>query len=422
MGIGLRVVDYNKMLSELPFPPVIVNDLDVNYRDHEDKLNRLLLTNYTGPTFSMEPTCECGKEHGGDRRGKVCKECGTRVLSHVEKDIHSEVWLRVPDDIPAFINPYIYAVLSDRFKDHKVDVMQWLLDPNYVGHFDNIPIIQYLKDAGIRRGLINLHDRFDEIMALLLEFPKNKLKEGYAELVEFIRMNRHLVFTEYLPIPNKMTFVVEKSPTGKFAELKSFVTAIDAVNNIASLKTRLLEPSKAVRENVAIKVVLNLSEFYKQQIKAAHSGKYGQWRKHIFGSRMPFTGRAVISSLNEIHDYDECHAPWGMAVVCLSLHISNVLYKRGYTTNEALAKISKAVRYFDEEIEEIIDDLIANSPHRTALTGKPGLPILINRNPSLLYTNIQMFYVTKVHKQVECPSLSFSPTCYAGLNADLFFL
>lgn len=417
MGVLLKPVDFHRMLSESPYPPIIVNDLDVNYREDEEKLSRLLLTNYSGPTYSMEPSCDCGKEHGGDKRGKICGECNTIVLPHTEKAIHPELWLRVPDGIHAFMSPYAYSVLSNIFKSQKVDVMQWLIDPNYIGQFDRIPVIQYLKDNNIKRGLNYFFEHFKEIIDTLLNFKAYNSKEIKTEVYSFLEICDGILFTQYLPIPNKLTFVTEKSPTGKYAEMKNIGTAIDAVNNITSLKTKLRAPTMQVKENVAVKVILNLASFYRRQITQSHSSKYGWWRKHIFGVRMPFTARAVISSIIGEHDYDEIHYPWGIAVAKFKLHIANYLYKRNYTTNEALAKISKAVRVFDQEIYDILMDMIAKSPYRTSLTGKPGIPIIFNRNPSLLYGSMQLFYITKIDKDVSNPSISFSTLTYSPLNA-----
>lgn len=419
MGVLLKPVDFHRLLAESPYPPIIVNDLDVNYREDEEKLSRLLLTNYSGPTYSMEPSCDCGKEHGGDKRGKICKECGTKVLPHTEKAIYPELWLRVPDGVHAFMSPYVYAVLSQAFKTQKVDVLQWLIDPNYVGQFDRLPIIQYLKENNIRRGLNYFFENFKMIIEVLLDYKAYNSKDMRTDVMSFLEICDGILFTQYLPIPNKINFVTEKSPTGKYAEMKSIGTAIDAVNNITSLKTKLRAPTMQVKENVATKVILNLASFYRRMISDSHSGKYGMWRKHIFGSRMPFTARAVISSIVGEHDYDEIHYPWGAAVAKFKLHIANYLYKRNYTTNEALAKISKAIKVFDQEIYDILEDMIKKSPHRTSLTGKPGIPIIFNRNPSLLYGSIQLFYITKISKDVTNPSISFSTICFNPLNADL---
>ena len=381
MGIFGRSVNFDQLIAKQEHPPVIVNDLDITTAEDRNLRDKLLMTNYQGPTFSMEPSCECGEYKGGDKRGRICPHCHSEVLPHTERKIQSELWIKAPDSVKKLVNPFIFAVLQNAYNTQGgIDVMRWLIDKTY--HVDvtgSVPIKAF-QDAGIKRGLNNFYDNFDRILDILFNgkvFPRNDVRD---ELPRFIEMVREDIFADYLPIPNKISFVTEKSATGKYAEIETIGTAIDAVNSICSLKTRLEAPSPQVEENAAVKAILCLVDFYERQIKNVQGKKEGFWRKLIFGTRMPFSGRAVITSLTEVHDYDELHIPWGLFIVMYRFHIENKLFKRGFTPNQAKGFISRCIREWNPTMREIIDELIEESPYCTH-NGKRGLCCLFNRNP-----------------------------------------
>lgn len=419
MGIFARTVNHDREAANLEQRPVIANDLDISYPEDKKKLDRLLTTNYHGPTFSMEPVCDCGHLKGGDKRGRICPECKTEVLPHTEKKIQSEIWLEVPEGVKAFINPYVYSVLSDAFgvDSGGVDVIRWLVDKTYNGKFENSTVVQALKERGIRRGLNYFCENFDFIIDTLLDNNVMRRNNDRNEIPAFLEVAKDDIFCRYLPIPNKITFVTESSAVGKYAEMEQIGSAIDAVNAILSLKTRIGEPSPAVKENVAVKVILNLASFYRAHIDKTHSGKHGLWRKVIFGTRMPFSGRAVITSLTERHDYDELHQPWGLAIAMWKFHIENKLYKRGFTPNEAKRFIEESVKKVTPLMEEIFDELINESPYQTH-SGKKGLPVIFNRNPTLEIGSIQQFYITHIKRDLNDPSISISVLVLKPLNGE----
>lgn len=423
MGVFGRTVNFDRDIASQEYPPIIVNDLDITRTEDRLLLDKLLMTNYSGPTFSMEPTCECGELRGGDKRGSICPSCHTEVLPHTERKIASELWIRKPDSVQALINPFVFAVLQNIYNTQGgIDVMRWLIDKTYHVRTETLEPLRIMEERmaerNIKRGLNNFVKHFDEIMEILLEgklFPRNSVRD---ELPRFIDMVKEDIFCEYLPIPNKISFVTERSATGKYAEIENFGTALDAVNTICALKTRLELPTPTIEENTAVKVILNLVAFYENQIKKVHGSKEGFWRKLIFGSRMPFSGRAVITSLTEVHDYDELHLPWGLFIAMFRFHIENKLYRRGFTPNQAKGFISRCIHCWDPLMREIINELIAESPYTTH-NGKRGLPCVFNRNPGLLLASMQYFVITVVKNDVTDTSISMSVLILSGMNAEI---
>ena len=80
-GLALDTTNYYAVLNSLKKPPLLVNDLDTNYPEDEELLNKYLLTTYDTATFSMVPSCECGHLVGGHLRGKTCSKCNSEVLA-----------------------------------------------------------------------------------------------------------------------------------------------------------------------------------------------------------------------------------------------------------------------------------------------------------------------------------------------------
>ena len=67
---------------------------------------------------------------------------------------------------------------------------------------------------------------------------------------------------------------------------------------------------------------------------------------------------------------------------------------------------------YDPLIHQFMEELIAE-----ARSGK-GIPILLNRNPSLKRLSIQRLYLTKVKTNVRDKTISLSVLILKGYNAD----
>lgn len=403
-GIILDTVNYPSLLNSLRVPPIFVNDLDRRVQEHAELLDRYLLTNYETATFTMIPSCECGKLVGGYLRGKTCPECHSEVLAHTETPIQSNLWLHVPEGIPAFISPIVYNELTSAFESNKIDVIRWVADVHYKANFDGHPVISYLKAMGVKRGYLYFLENFWMIIDLLLEkrvYTSNSDKR--AHIKQWLMDHQDDIFTPVLPLPNRVSLVVEKTVTGRYSELSKFGGGVEAAMTIASLKTRIEPASIAIKESVTIKSIILLAEHAKNQYKFGLGRKEGFIRKHICGTRMPFTARNVITSLHGIHEYDELHIPWAQAIGLLRLHLTNKFLKAGYTPNEISDILMGHVNKYHPEIDRYLKELIAESKFK-------GIPVVFNRNPTLLRSSIQQFYITKV-KSYDIGDNTISLSC-----------
>ena len=125
-------------------------------------------------------------------------------------------------------------------------------------------------------------------------------------------------------------------------------------------------------------------------------------RRHMFGTRLHWTFRNVIIPLTGIHRYDEIYMPWSTTVNLLKLHIiGRLVYQYGLDMSAAVSKHITALYNYDETIDAIMKNLIAESPGI-------GLPTIINRNPSIKRGACQLVYITKVKTDVNDHTFNIS--------------
>lgn len=412
-GLALDTTDYHAVLNSLKKPPLLVNDLDTNYPEDEELLNKYLLTTYDTATFSMVPSCECGHLVGGHLRGKTCSKCNSEVLTHTEVPIESNLWIKVPDGVVAFMSPTLFSKLSQTFETNKVDVIRWICDIHYKGNFHEVEVINKLREAGVKRGYNNFINNFWEYIDILLR-PRmyTSVSDKRRDIRRWLEDHKDTLFTEFLPLPNRISLVTEKTSTGRYGEILKFGGAVEAARTITSLKTRIDTPSQSAKEAAAFRCVYLLAAYYRAQQKDSLGRKEGLIRKHICGTRMPFSARNVITSLHAEHEYNELHVPWAMAIGLLRLHLTNKLFKDGYSPNEITGLLTGHVNRYHPLIDKYMKELIAESPYK-------GLPCCFNRNPTLLRGSIQQLYITKIKSDdINDNTISLSVMILASYNAE----
>jgi hypothetical protein len=174
-------------------------------------------------------------------------------------------------------------------------------------------------------------------------------------------------------------------------------------------------------------------------ISTKMAGKYGHFRKHMFGARFHGTFRAVIAPFSTPHRGDELHIPWVIGVSTFKTHLINILLSsQKYTFVEVIDKVHIAMSMYDRDVDLALQKLVREAGYKTLdkTTGKkiwidlPGFPVLFNRNPSLATGSILLMYITKVkpclrenpsdpdNVNIGDPTITVSPLVFSCLNAD----
>ena len=402
-GIFVEVIDLDKKLAQLSLEPVIANDLDQTTKEGQIRLNQLLYTKYEGDSLNDIPRCGCGKLEGGQKLGMVCTNCMSEVDFDINRSFESVLWIRAPDGVKAFINPAVWITMSRVMTISKCNALEWLVNPYYKMEPGKqwSDAVKKMIDLGIKRGLNNFHDNFDFIMDTYFNLFPNRRRSIYeVELEAYLKQNRDSIFSKHLPMLSKVGFVVEENDSGVFGD-DVMPLAIDALRIITSIDRSFNTKSLTVREHRAVQCIMRMSEFYTKFVKEHLSRKPGAWRKHVLGGRVHWSGRAVISSLSKVHNYEELHVPWSFACQIFSMHLTNKLLKKGWTPLQIKRHITQHTLVYCPLLDKLFKEIIADSPYI-------GYPCTFGRNPTLARAAIQRLYITKVKTDVRINSISLS--------------
>ena len=412
-GIYLDVIDFDLMMQMSSTPPTFANDLDINELESRRKLQEKLYTHYESDTIDNIPSCSC--QHYKDARyyGMVCDRCGTTVMIPSERPIESALWIRAPEGVLALINPLVYTNLVSTFKKNGVSIIEWMIDPHYKAPRNGHQVIARLEALGIQRGLNYFISHFDAIINILTANTvfSNKKKAPLQRFKAWIERNRENLFPQALPVPSKLSFILEDIEVGRFAD-HAMADALDAVSTIASLNSGVTAPTQQQKENRAVKACAQLASFYEGQCRTTLGDKPGLFRRHVFGTRPAMSFRAVITSLSANHRYDEMHLPWSLAVSLFRVHIYNYLLRMSLSPMEARKHIAEAIVKVDPVVEQILNTLI------TTHSSSCGWPSMFQRNPSLKRLSAQRLFITKVKTDIEDYTIGFSVLVLKGMNAD----
>ncbi|MBE0438164.1 MAG: hypothetical protein IBX57_00155 [Gammaproteobacteria bacterium] len=413
MGVYLKLVNHDQLFSESKSQQHIVNYYDLSNKTQMDELNNIIFTSYNQDSLEILPTCDCGALKGTYNVGLKCSDCNTECLPVTERPLESVLWITTPQGVDTLINPEVWIILQKKFMDGGVNVLEWLTNPRYRVSEEREPVsIKKLKQRNVGRGLNHFYQNFDSLMKLLIDDKIIKLgnQQDRDDLKLFLKENREAIFSKYIPIPSKMAFITESSAMGTYAD-PNMLPAIDAVRTISSIENGVKSLNDKTREVRTVQAIQKLAEYYETFYGKPIGHKSGWFRKHIYGSRTHFSFRAVIASLTDPHDYDEVHLPWGMAVMFLSIHLISKLLKRGFTPNEAKRHIHEHTLKYDILLDELFQELIAESPYK-------GLPIILQRNPSLTRGSAQQLFVTKIKTDPNINTVSVSVLILPAWNAD----
>lgn len=417
MGIFLELVDHDKVFEEEVGPKVIINDIVIKTDCDSNAANDLLFTRFDNDILSNVPTCKCGATHGRRNLHAICPipTCGTPVEFQFSTKLRSNVWLRTPRGIDRLFNVHFWHTLNSHFTKSGFKLLQWVVDPNYkevtVPHKLLAQVSSEMEARGIRRGYNSFVQNFDEVYKILHQamWRHDDKPAALEALANYVAFNRDIMFNDHLPLPNKAMTVVSENHMGSYVSSNGveFVESCRLVMGIDDPDK--MRPVSRVEDRV-IKFLNAMGKYHYEQFKL-FSKKEGPFRRQLYGSRQHFTFRAVISSETNAHTSDEIYIPWAIALVVLRKHITGKLLHRGYTIPEILTLLNEYARKTHPVLREVLDELIAESRWG-------GIPMLLNRNPTLGRGSIRRLRITKVKDDVTDPTITMSILIVRGFNAD----
>lgn len=410
MAVFQELVDFNHMFQCLRETPIIINDLIISSEEDKEELKKLIYTKYTSDMLSILPSCDCGKTQGEQSLGVKCAHCETEVKSQVEESIEPLIWFRRPNGVAKLINPQILIMLNEVFKKSNFEIIPWICDTTYKSHVTQPKILENILATGIVRGYNNFVENFDSIIETLFSFKDFYIRPTANDLKQIIKENRHLIFSDYMPLPNKSLLIIEKNDLGTFMD-NTITGAIDAISMLASIDSPLSIHSVKVKENRTIKSIVKLIDYYQDFNKHTVSGKTGILRRNTLGTRSHYTFRAVATSITGVHHYQDLEIPWGVGVTLFRQHLINKLLKLGYDYNEAVGYLHGHVNRHSDLLKTLFNELITEA-------GYKGIPCVLNRNPGLMMGSVLFLYIKKVKDNIKDQTVSLSVLIIKSLNCD----
>jgi hypothetical protein len=423
MGVRQTLMDFNTAFASVA-NPVILNDLKVMTGDQRAKNEDLTTTIYAQTdVFSNEPKCDCEAITGAYNEGIVCPDCGTPVQDKLSKDLEFKVWFRAPRGVVGLISPLVWVKMVNRFKKDEFSIFRWLSNPDYVPPKEvTSETISRAIELGIPRGYNHLVTNLLPIYDTIFESRYFNVRKGPKEddpLRRLLATRMNMVLTNYLPMPNKALVVREKTATSKEWSDGLTIDLIDILKTVSGIDSDPTRFNDRQLENRTAKVIDKLGcEWFHNVVADFISKKPGLARKNLYGLRVHFSARGVISSLTEEHRYGTILLPWGISLSLFKEHLVAVLLRTInentgflYTPNEAIGLLVSHSDIYNKKIADILDSFIANSPDN-------AIPCFFVRNPTLGRPSTQLMYIAGFKKDPADITISLSILSIIGFNAD----
>ena len=331
--------------------------------------------------FANRYRCECGKTIHKVNDGIKCKYCGTKV-KYVDDNFDYTGWIVLKDPYTV-IHPGLYKSIEFIIgKETLQNILSMEMPKDADGHdmYTEPPSDQPFFNI----GMLEFNKRFDEIMRYYINKKKNKMSY-YEDIIK----HRRSVFTHSIPVFTTLLRPYEMDAKGFYYEDTNSIYIMinkykSKINNETLKIFRQPKPKLQLLYDMQVKV----NELY-ASIEAILSGKKGALRT-LIGGRYNFTSRDVIVADPSLR-IDEVSLPYSALCVLLQQQIINILVKsHSMSYSYAYDFWYKSCIVENNTIKEIIWSLIRNNK-----TGR-GLPLLINRNPTISFSSILQMYCTKM--------------------------
>ena len=342
-------------------------------------------------------SCRCGTIEGEFNLGILCSKCNTKV-TYKGLNLSREGWidLHYPIVNPLFYR-YIRKIIGKTNLD-KILAFKSKLDLN--GNMITNPII-YPYD-GI--GMINFIDHFQEVLDAFFLKKKKKLPNDY----NFIMENQELLFIEKFPvISSKLRPALMINNDLDYHEINNFYNGL--IKNANTLKdlTELEETEINVNSllNKNQELVNSVSDALVDELIT----KDGYIRNSLFGSRLNFSSRLVITPLSGEYSMNELVLPYVAGMELLKpLIVRKIRLLKKVNIFKASQIWQQGLLKFDKFLHKIMSDIIKSS----------NVGVLLNRNPTINLGSILFLKIGAIKEDYNDLTSSISNLLLTLLGAD----
>lgn len=325
--------------------------------------------------------CDCGKTISRINEGTTCPYCHTKV-KYVDDDFGFNGFLVLDDYY--IIHPKMFETLKRFFGAETLNNIIKYNDDKDINGYSNLINPNRTKDEpffGI--GMIAFKERFMEIINYYRNKNKNKIKyyDDIINNIDKVFTQTIVVFTTLLRATKNDPNILKYEPSNELYMIMS--SLVYNINQTGSKVYKAIKPKAELLYDLQCKQ----EEMY-DMILVLLSGKRGKLRG-VFGGRYNFTARVVIVPEPKLR-VDQVIMPYQSMIELEKQRILNVLEKVHGSAALANSIYEDSIRVKNPEIIAIIRQLIKDDS-----TGQ-GIPVLVNRNPTLSYGSIQQMFVVDV--------------------------
>lgn len=310
--------------------------------------------------------CKCGELMGRIYLDIECDKCKEKV-KFMDDDLSYFGWIELKRDYPV-IHLNLYKSMESLVGSKRLNnIIKPLDEKDEDGK--TIKVEKPANEPFYGIGMFDFKDRFDEIMNYYLGRYPNKL-----DIYNDIMANRSKVFCHSIPVYSTLL--------RPFKEEREFLF-YDDTNDLYVMMARLAHVintdnlrifrKRKPKAQLLYDLQMLMNELY-DEIIAILSKKKGEVRS-LFGGRCNFTARNVIIPNPKLR-VEEIKLSYFSLVELLQQVIINILHKSHNMSYDDAYKIwYKSSINVNPNITNIIQGIIDNHDK--------GIPILINRNPTM---------------------------------------
>ena len=328
--------------------------------------------------FMDRYSCQCGNLKSAMNNGLVCEKCNT-ICKFVDDDFAMFGWIEINPEY-AIINPDIYKQLdiffgrSKYIKDKKskrgsvlLNMIDFDQEMDQAGNIIGPKIKNNEPFYGI--GLIDFQKRFDEIMDFY--YNKNKKKEIYDDIMK----DRDKVFIHSIPVYTTLLRPMDiAAETMYYEKTNGYFNMMVRQAQLINKNKRQIDRHPRQKNLQLFRLQMKYMVLYDEVVDILN-GKKGELRNLVSG-RFNFSSRAVIKQNPNLR-IDQVELPYTELVIAEQQRIINILHRTlNISYQEAYDKWFNAVGKVDPTIVNILNDLIKSSGE--------GIPVIINRNPTIV--------------------------------------
>lgn len=404
--------------------PIHLNDFDFNKEEDRNAIVELLRTEYGDNNFETVASCGCKFYRSNIYVGMniTCEHCGDEVTRPLSERIETKVWLKTPPKVSGFLNPAITHVFMDKLntKSPKVNLVEYWINPSLRAEkrFRDMSnpayriamrLESFRSNLGIDFGYNPFIENIDTIIKAAIEQDRSGVldlnetnRQRYAE---FWERYKHQAISQVLPVPNKITTVVESDQRDRYVSKEK--TDLDKFFFTIADMHHEYDPRSEKNHELMGKSYTKLRDVMYKIMESILFKKKGMIRYHAGAGKLPMTGRSIITGESGVCRSDTIIVPWIYGLSILDKHLTNWLYRKGYAPLQVKEIIRSAANYRHPLVEEFFDWIETNR-YAVATAG---------RNPSIQYLSARAFFV-KFNRDVEDKSLRIPITCVKEFGAD----